>query len=64
MRWASLAPDLAPDPELTAAFAGGLPGGRLAGPLLAFAAVDSTQTIGRRLAAEGAPEGTVIVADV
>jgi BirA family transcriptional regulator, biotin operon repressor / biotin---[acetyl-CoA-carboxylase] ligase len=63
MRWASLVPDLAPDPELTAAFAGCLPGGRLAGPLLAFAAVDSTQTIGRRLAAEGAPEGTVIVAD-
>jgi BirA family biotin operon repressor/biotin-[acetyl-CoA-carboxylase] ligase len=64
MRWASLAPDLAPDPELTAAFAGCLPGGRLAGPLLAFTTVDSTQTVGRRLAGAGAPEGTVIVADV
>jgi BirA family biotin operon repressor/biotin-[acetyl-CoA-carboxylase] ligase len=63
MRWASPAPDLGPDPDLTAAFAGGLPGGRLAGPLLAFTAVESTQTVGRRLAALGAPEGTVIVAD-
>jgi BirA family biotin operon repressor/biotin-[acetyl-CoA-carboxylase] ligase len=64
MLWASLAPDLTPDPELTAAFAGCLAGGRLAGPLLVFRAVDSTQTIGRRLAVAGAPEGTVIVADV
>ncbi|HLE42598.1 MAG TPA: biotin--[acetyl-CoA-carboxylase] ligase [Methylomirabilota bacterium] len=63
MRWISVEADLAPDPVLTAAFAGCLPGGRLAGPLLAFAAVDSTQTICRRLAAEGAPEGTVVVAD-
>ncbi len=63
MRWISVEADLAPDPVLTAAFAGCLPGGRLAGPLLAFAAVDSTQTICRRLAAEGAPEGTLVVAD-
>lgn len=63
MRWTSVEPDLAPDPVLTAAFAGCLPGGRLAGPLLAFAAVDSTQTTCRRLAAGGAPEGTVVVAD-
>lgn len=63
MPWTSVEPDLVPDRVLTAAFAGCLPGARLAGPLLAFAAVDSTQTMCRRLAAEGAPEGTVVVAD-
>ncbi len=63
MRWTSVEPDLDPDRALTAAFAGCLPGGRLGGPLLAFASVDSTQTLGRRLAIEGAPEGTVVVAD-
>jgi BirA family biotin operon repressor/biotin-[acetyl-CoA-carboxylase] ligase len=57
------APELTADPRLTAAFAGCLPGGRLAGPLLAFARVDSTQDVCRRLAAEGAPEGAVVVAD-
>jgi BirA family biotin operon repressor/biotin-[acetyl-CoA-carboxylase] ligase len=59
----ALAPDLAPDRALSAEFAGCLPGGRLAGPLLAFASVTSTQTVGRRLAAAGAPEGTVVLAD-
>jgi BirA family transcriptional regulator, biotin operon repressor / biotin---[acetyl-CoA-carboxylase] ligase len=56
-------PDLAAAPALTAAFAGCLPGGRLAGPLSAHAVVDSTQTVCRALAADGAPEGTVVVAD-
>jgi BirA family biotin operon repressor/biotin-[acetyl-CoA-carboxylase] ligase len=57
------APDLAPDPGLTEAFAGCLPGGRLAGPLVAFASVESTQGVARRLAVAGAPEGTTVLAD-
>jgi BirA family biotin operon repressor/biotin-[acetyl-CoA-carboxylase] ligase len=56
-------PDLAPDPALTAALGGCLPGGRLAGPLSAYAVVASTQIVCRALAADGAPEGTVVVAD-
>jgi BirA family transcriptional regulator, biotin operon repressor / biotin---[acetyl-CoA-carboxylase] ligase len=57
------APDPVPDAALAAAFAGCLPAGRLAGPLHAFRAVDSTQTVCRRLGDGGAPEGTVVVAD-
>jgi BirA family biotin operon repressor/biotin-[acetyl-CoA-carboxylase] ligase len=57
------APDPAPDAALTAALAGCLPAGRLAGPLHAYRAVDSTQTVCRRLGDGGAPEGTVVVAD-
>jgi BirA family biotin operon repressor/biotin-[acetyl-CoA-carboxylase] ligase len=57
------APDPVPDAALTAAFAGCLPGGRLAGPLHAYREVDSTQTTCRRLADGHAPEGTVVVAD-
>src|SRR5262249_11854727 len=56
-------PRLAPDGALTREFAGCLPGGRLAGPLLAFASVPSTQTVVRSLAVDGPPEGTVGVAD-
>jgi BirA family transcriptional regulator, biotin operon repressor / biotin---[acetyl-CoA-carboxylase] ligase len=55
--------ELTPDRALTEAFAACLPGGRLAGPLLAFASVDSTQVVARRLAAAGTPEGTLVVAD-
>ena len=52
-----------PDPDLTHALAPCLPGGRLAGPLLAFASIPSTQTVCRGLAAAGAPEGAVVLAD-
>src|SRR5262245_49647622 len=55
--------DLAPDRALTDRFATCLPGGRLAGPVLAFTSVDSTQAIARQLAAAGTPEGTLVVAD-
>jgi BirA family biotin operon repressor/biotin-[acetyl-CoA-carboxylase] ligase len=55
--------DLAPDPRLTDRFATALPGGRLAGPVLAFASVGSTQAVARQLAAAGTPEGTLVVAD-
>jgi BirA family biotin operon repressor/biotin-[acetyl-CoA-carboxylase] ligase len=58
------ASDPVPDAALTAAFAGCLPAGRLAGPLHVFRAVDSTQTVCRRLGDGGAAEGTVVVADV
>jgi BirA family biotin operon repressor/biotin-[acetyl-CoA-carboxylase] ligase len=58
-----LGPDLSPDPALTAAFGDCLPGGRLTGPLHAVARVDSTQSLCRRLAVDGAPEGTVVLAD-
>jgi BirA family biotin operon repressor/biotin-[acetyl-CoA-carboxylase] ligase len=57
------APDPVPDAALTAAFAGCLPAGRLAGPLHAFRTVDSTQAVCRRLGDGDAPEGTVVVAD-
>ncbi len=60
------APETTPgqaDAALTRAFAGCLPGGRLGGPLLAYASVDSTQAVCRDLAGTGAPEGTVVVAD-
>lgn len=63
MSWTPPTLDPAPDPELTRAFAGRLPGGRFAGPLLAFGSVSSTQTVCRALAAAGAPEGTVVLAD-
>ncbi len=57
-------PDPVPDAGLTATLAPALPpGGRLAGPLHAFAAVDSTQAVARRLAEAGASEGTLVVAD-
>jgi BirA family biotin operon repressor/biotin-[acetyl-CoA-carboxylase] ligase len=57
------APDPGPDAALAAAFAGCLPAGRLAGALHAFRTVDSTQTVCRRLGDQGAPEGTVVLAD-
>jgi len=63
MPWTAPATEPASDPALTRVFAGCLPGGRLSGPLLAFASVASTQGICRVLAAEGAPEGTVVLAD-
>ncbi|MGH7265447.1 MAG: biotin--[acetyl-CoA-carboxylase] ligase, partial [Candidatus Rokuibacteriota bacterium] len=63
MGWGPPPPDPPADPGLTRAFAACLPGGRLAGPLLAFASVGSTQAIGRDLAARGAPEGTILLAD-
>jgi len=63
MAWTAPATEPASDPALTRVFAGCLPGGRLSGPLLAFASVASTQGICRVLAAEGAPEGTVVLAD-
>jgi BirA family biotin operon repressor/biotin-[acetyl-CoA-carboxylase] ligase len=53
----------APDPALTRAFADCLPGGRLAGPLRAYPSLPSTQTVARAWAAEGAPEGAVVLAD-
>ncbi len=52
-----------PDRELARRFEGCLPGAPLAGPLLAYASTPSTQEIGRALGREGAPEGTVVVAD-
>ena len=52
-----------PDAALTRAFAVGLPAGRLAGPLRAYRAVESTQTLARAWACEGAPEGAVVLAD-
>lgn len=55
--------DPAPDRALTDAFAACLPGGRLGGPVLAFRSVGSTQAIARQLAAAGAPEGTLVLAD-
>ena len=63
MPWSPGRPEPTPDPRLTAAFAGCLPGPPLAGPLLAFTEVDSTQTVCRRLATTGAPQGLVVVAD-
>jgi BirA family biotin operon repressor/biotin-[acetyl-CoA-carboxylase] ligase len=51
-----------PDPELTRALAGAMPGGRLAGPLRAYRSVDSTQTVARRWGERGAPEGAVVLA--
>jgi BirA family biotin operon repressor/biotin-[acetyl-CoA-carboxylase] ligase len=55
--------DPAPDPVLTEALGTTLPGGRLSGPLLAYASLPSTQTWCRILAARGAPEGLVVVAN-
>lgn len=63
MGWAPPPLVPAPDARLTHAFAGCLPGGRLAGPLLAFRSVASTQAVCRALAEAGAPEGTVALAD-
>lgn len=51
------------DPALTRAFASSVPGGRLAGPLRAYRAVDSTQALARAWADAGAPEGAVVLAD-
>jgi len=51
------------DPSLTAGFQGCLPGGRMAGPLVAYRSVPSTQTLCRRLGAAGVSEGAVVVAD-
>jgi BirA family biotin operon repressor/biotin-[acetyl-CoA-carboxylase] ligase len=63
MPWTAPGADLLRDPALTRAYEGCLPGGRFSGPLLAFDSVTSTQTVARRLAAAGAPEGTVVLAD-
>lgn len=63
MPWTAPTIESAPDPDLTRVFEPCLPGGRLAGPLLGFTSVTSTQAIGRTLAVAGAPEGTVVVAD-
>lgn len=63
MSWAPPPLEPAPDARLTRAFARCLPGGRLAGPLLAFRSVSSTQTVCRALAEAGAPEGTVVLSD-
>jgi BirA family transcriptional regulator, biotin operon repressor / biotin---[acetyl-CoA-carboxylase] ligase len=52
-----------PDVELTRAFTSGLPGGRLAGPLRAYHSLTSTQTVAHAWAAEGAPEGAMVLAD-
>jgi len=52
-----------PDPALTLAFAGCLPEGRLAGPLRAYRSLESTQSVARAWAAQGAPEGAVVLAD-
>jgi BirA family biotin operon repressor/biotin-[acetyl-CoA-carboxylase] ligase len=61
MRWTPA--ESAPDPALTRAFADCLPGGRLAGPLRAYRSLESTQTLARAWAADGAPEGAVVLAD-
>lgn len=61
--WRRPTADPAPDPALTGAFAGCLPGGRLSGPLVAFASIPSTQVICRALGADGAAEGAVVLAD-
>ncbi|HSE95084.1 MAG TPA: biotin--[acetyl-CoA-carboxylase] ligase, partial [Methylomirabilota bacterium] len=55
--------DPAPDPALAAALGTALPGPPLTGPLLAFASLPSTQIWCRTLAARGAAEGLVVVAD-
>ena len=52
-----------PDAALTRAFAGCLPGDRLAGPLRAYRSVPSTQALARTWAETGAPEGAVVLAD-
>jgi BirA family biotin operon repressor/biotin-[acetyl-CoA-carboxylase] ligase len=56
-------PEPVPDAALTRAFAGCLPGGRLTGPLRAYASVASTQTLARSWAEAGAAEGAVVLAD-
>ena len=61
MPWPGAEPS--PDVEITRAFAPCLPGGCLAGPLRAYRSVDSTQTLGRAWATQGAPEGAVVLAD-
>jgi BirA family biotin operon repressor/biotin-[acetyl-CoA-carboxylase] ligase len=61
MRWTPAEP--APDLALTRAFGDCLPGGRLAGPLRAYRALESTQTMARAWADDGAPEGAVVIAD-
>jgi BirA family biotin operon repressor/biotin-[acetyl-CoA-carboxylase] ligase len=62
MRWTPPA-EPAPDPALTRAFTGCLPGGRFAGPLVAYRSLGSTQTLARAWGATGAPEGAVVLAD-
>jgi BirA family transcriptional regulator, biotin operon repressor / biotin---[acetyl-CoA-carboxylase] ligase len=61
MRWTPA--KLAPDVALTRAFADCLPGGRLAGPLRAYRALESTQAVARAWADDNAPEGAVVLAD-
>jgi BirA family biotin operon repressor/biotin-[acetyl-CoA-carboxylase] ligase len=51
------------DREVTDRAARALPGGTIAGPLLGFRSVGSTQDLARALAAGGWPEGTVVVAE-
>jgi BirA family transcriptional regulator, biotin operon repressor / biotin---[acetyl-CoA-carboxylase] ligase len=51
------------DPVLTGAFTACLPDAGLAGPLRAYRSVASTQTLARRWAEAGAPEGAVVLAD-
>jgi BirA family biotin operon repressor/biotin-[acetyl-CoA-carboxylase] ligase len=63
MPWTAPAIEPAPDPALTEHYAVCLPGGRLAGPLLAFRVLPSTQLVARTLAACGAPEGTIVLAE-
>ena len=55
--------ELVADASLTRTFAACLPGPPLSGPLVALGAVSSTQHLALRLAATGAPEGTVVLAD-
>jgi BirA family transcriptional regulator, biotin operon repressor / biotin---[acetyl-CoA-carboxylase] ligase len=51
------------DAALTRAFAGCLPGGRLAGPLRAYRSLPSTQALARAWAGTGVSEGAVVLAD-
>ena len=62
MRWTPPA-EPAPDPALTRAFADCMPSGGPGGPLRAYRALESTQTVARAWADDGAPEGAVVVAD-
>jgi BirA family biotin operon repressor/biotin-[acetyl-CoA-carboxylase] ligase len=55
--------ELEADPALSRTFASCLPGPPLGGPLLALAAASSTQHVALDLAAAGAAEGAVVLAD-
>jgi BirA family biotin operon repressor/biotin-[acetyl-CoA-carboxylase] ligase len=61
MPWPGAEPS--PDADLTRAFTPCLPGGRLSGPLRAYRSLESTQSVARAWAADGAPEGAVVLAD-